>query len=462
MGGGAPSGGGMAGHGPGAAYDDDGPVSPDRITLRRDGADLVVTVLPGRAGAVANTDPDGVGNGRPIVTRVPLASFSSIDLGAAGGDDAVILDVSGGDFLPDGGFRLDGGAGADRVSVVGGASTLSDGGRTLTVPGMGTVSLLSATGPDPELLGTGDTALAAGGTVRVIGPDGTTRVNADSLGRGAFTRAAVADFTGDGIADLVVGTGPGAATRVVVLDGVTQKELFAVDPFEARFTGGVFVTAGDLTGDGVPDLVVTPDEGGGPRVRVFSGAGFKQVADFFGIDDPDFRGGARAAVGDLSGDGVGDLVVAAGFGGGPRVAVFDGTSLVSGAFTRKPLPDFFAFEPTLRNGVYVTAGDLTGDGRADLVAGAGPGGGPRVSVFDGGELLAGRQTRAADFFAGDPDSRTGVRVAAKDLDGDGRADLVTAGPGGTARYLGEDLAAGCTTGAAFGGFGADAGGVFVG
>src|SRR5205085_4562751 len=114
-------------------------------------------------------------------------------------------------------------------------------------------------------------------------------------------------FTGDGVADLVVGTGPGSATHVRVLDGVDQHELFALDPFEASFVGGVFVAAGDLTGDGVADLVVTPDEGGGPRARVFSGAGFTQVADFFGIDDPGFRGGARAAVGDLDGDGVGDL-----------------------------------------------------------------------------------------------------------------------------------------------------------
>src|SRR5204863_4922946 len=92
----------------------------------------------------------------------------------------------------------------------------------------------------------------------------------------------------------------------------------------------VYVAAGDVTGDGVADLVITPDEGGGPRVRVFSGNGFGLLADFFGIDDPNFRGGARAAVGDVNGDGAGDLVVAAGFQGGPRVAGFDGRSLATG------------------------------------------------------------------------------------------------------------------------------------
>jgi hypothetical protein len=223
----------------------------------------------------------------------------------------------------------------------------------------------------------------------------------------------------------------------------------------------VFVTAGDLTGDGRAELVITPDEGGGPRVRVF-GAGFGQVADFFGIDDPAFRGGARAGTGDVTGDGVGDLVVAAGFGGGPRVAVFDGTSLSNGAFTRKPFGDFFAFEQALRNGVFVTAADLTGDGKAEVVAGGGPGGGPRVSAFQAGDLAAGGTARLVDYFAGDPANRGGVRVAVKDLDGDGTDDLVTgAGAGAGDRvttYPGGREPAGLGLDA-FDGF---AGGVFVG
>ena len=181
------------------------------------------------------------------------------------------------------------------------------------------------------------------------------------------------------------------------------------------------------------DLVACPDEGGGPRVRVFRGGDFGQVADFFGIDDTNFRGGARAAVGDINGDGVGDLVVAAGFGGGPRVAMFDGR-FVGGATPRRLAGDFFAFEQTLRNGVYVAAGDLDGDGRAEVIAGGGPGGGPRVTAFSGAEMLAGRHSAVANFFGGDPSNRGGIRLAVKDLDGDPLADLVTgSGPGGGSR-----------------------------
>ena len=305
------------------------------------------------------------------------------------------------------------------------------------------------------------------GVVRSFNPDGTERFSVTPFpGFTGGVRVAEADFNGDGVADLVAGTGPGGPSHVVILDGTDRHVLFSLDPFEAAFTGGVYVAAGDVTGDGVPDLIVTPDEGGGPRVRVFTGAGFAQVIDFYGIDDPNFRGGARAAVGDVTGDGVGDLIVAAGFQGGPRVAGFDGKSLATGT-PQKIFGDFYAFEQTLRNGVFLTVGDVNGDGHADIIAGGGPGGGPRVTVFDGKSLLANQQTPVADFFAGDPNNRGGVRLAAKDLDGDNQADLVVGSGQGAGShvtaYYGKVLASGGTQSAtdfdAFPGFG---GGVFVG
>jgi hypothetical protein len=260
-------------------------------------------------------------------------------------------------------------------------------------------------------------------------------------------RVAAADVTGDGRADLIVGAGPGRVSTLIVFDGVTQQPISQFDVFEAGFTGGVYVAAADLNGDGKAEIIVTPDQSGGPIVAIYDGARLTagqtgqdaQLTRFFGIEDATFRGGARAAAADVSGDRVPDVAVSAGFGGGPRIALFDGARVldpVTGTTTPPKLrADFFAFEQTLRNGAFVAAGDVSGDGKADLVLGGGPNGGPRVRVASGAALLAtafnslddaaAANVTVGNFFAGPDSNRGGVRVAVKDLDGDAKADVVT-------------------------------------
>ena len=101
-----------------------------------------------------------------------------------------------------------------------------------------------------------------------------------------------------------------------------------------------------------------------------------------------------------------DLIVAAGFGGGPRVAGFSGATL-AGSAPQKLFADFFLFEPSVRDGVYLAVGDLDGDGKADIIGGGGPGGGPRVLALSGLDLLGNKQTQLANFFAGDANARGG-------------------------------------------------------
>jgi Matrixin/FG-GAP-like repeat/FG-GAP repeat len=231
-------------------------------------------------------------------------------------------------------------------------------------------------------------------------------------------RVAVGDVNGDGVPDIITAPSPGGGPDIHVYDGRTgelMRQFFAYDP---HFTGGCYVAAGDVNGDGFADIVIGADAGGGPNVAVFSGRDNTVLQDFFAYD-MHFTGGVRVAVGDVNGDGYGDLICGAGPGGGPNVTVFsgkDGTRLQS----------FFTYDWRFSAGIYVAGGDVDGDGRADIIAGSGAGGGPNVAVFRGTD-----DAPIGSFFPYDMSLTSGVRVgAARQLGSNRDLILTIPGPGG--------------------------------
>src|SRR5205085_5912033 len=111
-----------------------------------------------------------------------------------------------------------------------------------------------------------------------------------------------------------------------------------------------------------------------------------------------------------------DIITGAGAGGGPHVKVFSGKD-------RSELKSFFAFDASFHSGVYVAGGDVNQDGKADIIVGAGAGGGPHVRIFDGVNLNV-----ISEAFVFEANFHGGVRVAAMDTNFDNKIDVVV-GPG---------------------------------
>ena len=143
--------------------------------------------------------------------------------------------------------------------------------------------------------------------------------------------------------------------------------------YDQNFHGGVHVAAGDLNADGKADIITGAGPTGGSHVKAFSGADQSTLLSFMAYNTQ-FTGGVTVAAGDVNGDGKADIITGPGFGGGPNVKVFNGQN-------GSQLASFFAFDQSNTGGVNVSAADLNNDGKADIIA-ALASKGAQVSTFD--------------------------------------------------------------------------------
>jgi hypothetical protein len=249
----------------------------------------------------------------------------------------------------------------------------------------------------------------ASGDAQFLGGIGSTNGSLAVTGIAVVPRTAVA-----------IGAEAGSAPRVRVIDGSSGDERFVIDAYEAKQKRGVRVAVGDVDLDGEPELITAPGKGAPPEIRLFHGLLGTPLGSFLAFDER-FRGGVNVAAGDVDGDGHKDVIAAMG-SGGPDVRVFSGLD-------QTLLVEFAAFDPTFRGGVHVAAADLDNDGDWEIVTGAGKGGSPLVRIFDAtGAPFVSPGGLPNTILAYSEKQRKGVTVAAGDVNGDGVADIVV-GPG---------------------------------
>ena len=232
--------------------------------------------------------------------------------------------------------------------------------------------------------------------------------------------SALGDLDGDGVTELAVGapgwSRDGFRVGMVRVYSLAGGALLHEIPGVAAdgLAGSVLAAAGDLDGDGAPDLLIgCPGEGEGGAVRVHSGRSGAPLLELAGDEARAEFGAALCSLGDLDGDEIPDFAVGApGYDG--RGEDIGRVSLHSGADGRELAALEGGRSGSRRGGALAVAGDFDGDGKLDLLLGGrrGPEGGSG-SV----ELISGDGLRRIQLVQGQTDGPSfGVALASGPLD----------------------------------------------
>ncbi len=232
-----------------------------------------------------------------------------------------------------------------------------------------------------------------------------------------------ADVDGDGTNEIVVAPGKGTASTLKAFE-YNGTLLASTTSFNAGFNGGVSLTIGDFNGDNKDDIAVTPFSSGGPNVRVYTlnstGDGFSLMDGFFAYGTS-FRGGVNLTAGDLNGDGIDELVTVPISAAAPLMKIYSYNS-TTGHFTA--LDQAYAYQTTFLGGVQLATGDINGDSKEEVIVSPYLNGGPNIRVFS---LNASNKITLLTWVMAYPTTYRGtLSMQVGDLDGDGLGEIVLA------------------------------------
>jgi FG-GAP repeat/FG-GAP-like repeat len=318
------------------------------------------------------------------------------------------------------------------------ASVNTSWGTTLDVNGDGYADVII--GADGTNSTTGRAYLYLGGAAGLPTSPATTLTGPDGAS-GAFgvSVASAGDVNGDGYADVIIGAyavGSDTGRAYLYLGGAAGLSSSpAATLIGADGTGGFFgysvASAGDVNGDGYADVIIGASQASSLTGRAYlylgraAGLSSSPAATLTG---PDGVGGvfgvSVASAGDVNGDGYADVIIGASDVGNNAGRAY----LYAGSAAGLPLSPTATFIGPDGSGAHfggsvASAGDVNGDGYADVVIGASNAN--RAYIYLG--AAAGPATSAATTLIG-PDGAGGlfgVSVAsAGDVNGDGYTDVI--------------------------------------
>ncbi|MEW6407471.1 MAG: L,D-transpeptidase [Patescibacteria group bacterium] len=164
-----------------------------------------------------------------------------------------------------------------------------------------------------------------------------------------------------------------------------------------------------------------------PLLKIYSQDATKIKKTFYAFPK-EFSGGGNIAVANLGGTKKAEIIVGAGPGGGPQVRVF--------SHRGKLLGQFFAFDQNFRGGVRVAAGDILGNRKKEIIISPQSNKEPWVVVFKVKTKKRPWQFKAvSSFLAYDQNFQGGVNVAAGNVTGSKKAEIIIASGLGSAGHI---------------------------